>query len=298
MNSIKAWIKASRLQSQSYIFLSVLFGQAWFVYQGNELNWPIFIVMSFFCLFDQLFIVYANDFADYETDCKNNTFNIFSGGSRVLADKDLVPAQLKKASLLMTSLCLACGFFLTVLYQRSLAIPLVVSALMLLWIYSYKPFKLSYLGGGEFLQMAGVGIILPFFGYYAQSGTVLEFPWMLMLVILPTQLACAMATSLSDEPSDKLSKKKTMTVLLGQKKTKRLIILLNIISMILFPYSGWIQPFNIEVFYILLVPGIATFIQLFITNCEAGSAKLTLFVFLSVLVTLSLMGGMAISLLA
>ena len=298
MNSIKAWIKASRLQSQSYIFLSVLFGQAWFVYQGNELNWTIFIVMAFFGIFDQLFIVYANDFADYETDCKNNTFNIFSGGSRVLADKDLVPAQLKKASLLMTSLCLACGFFLTVLYQRSLAIPLVVSALMLLWIYSYKPFKLSYRGVESFCKWPVSEL------FYLFSVIMLNPERSLNSHGCSCLLFCPLNWHVPWQPRSRMNrltnyqKKKTMTVLLGQKKTKRLIILLNIISMILFPYLGWIQPFNIEVFYILLVPGIATFIQLFITNSEAGSAKLTLFVFLSVLVTLSLMGGMAISLLA
>lgn len=297
MNSIKAWIKASRLQSQSYIFLPVLFGQAWFVYQRNELNWPIFFIMALFCLFDQLFIVYANDYADYETDCKNTTFNIFSGGSRVLADKDLIPEQLKKSSFLTAILCLACGVILTIIYSRFMAIPLVVIALCLLWMYSYKPFQLSYRGGGEFLQMAGVGVILPLFGYYAQSGTFLDFPWPLMFVILPTQLACGMATSLPDEPSDRLSAKKTMTVLLGQKKTKILIIILNIISIILFPFTGWLQPLDVQVYYIILVPAIASFMQLFLINSKAGSLKLTLFVFLSVLVTLSIVGGMAISLL-
>ncbi len=297
MNSIKSWLKASRLQSQSYIFLPVLFGQAWFVSQGNKLNWPIFIIMTLFGLFDQLFIVYANDYADFETDCMNTTFNIFSGGSRVLADKDLIPDQLKKSSIMMAALCLLCGVVLTIFFQRIIAVPIVIVAIGLLWMYSYAPFKLSYRGGGEFLQMLGVGLVLTVFGYYAQSGEITGFPWQLLFVILPTQLACAMTTALPDEPSDKLSGKHTMTVLLGAKLTKVLIIGLNITSIAMFPFVSWLTPSDNRTYMILFIPALASIFQLLLINSITGSLKLTIFVFLSVLTTLSIMGGMAITLL-
>lgn len=297
MSRIRVWIKASRLQSQSFIFLPVLFGQAWFVSQGNEISWPIFFVMTLFCFFDQLFIVYANDYADYETDCKNTTFTIFSGGSRVLADKDLLPDQLKKSAYLMAACCIGCGLSLTFVFKRPLALPLVIISLGLLWMYSYKPFKLSYKGGGEFLQMTGVGLVLTLFGYYAQSGTFAGYPWFLLWVILPTQLACAMATSLPDEPSDRLFHKKTTTVLLGPQNTKRLIIALNITSILLFPFVSWMSAFNRQTVFILVIPAVSVFTQCFLVNSETGSVKLTFFVTLSVLFTLSIMGGMAASLL-
>jgi 1,4-dihydroxy-2-naphthoate octaprenyltransferase len=174
---------------------------------------------------------------------------------------------------------------------------MVATALGLLWMYSYEPAKLSYRGGGEFLQMLGVGFVLPFFGYYAQAGEVTGFPWAILAAILPTQLACAMATSLPDEPSDRLSGKHTMTVLLGDKKTKGLIFILNLTSIVLFPFAGWLSIGNPVVYKILLLPFLAALVQLFFMNSRPGSIRLTLFTFLSVLVTLSLMGGMAIALL-
>ncbi len=292
MNKIKIWLKASRIQSQSYIFLPLLFGQAFFVYQGNQINWTIFTIMTLFGLFDQFYIVYANDYADFETDCRNETFNIFSGGSRVLADKELQPIQLLKSSVVMAVLCLICGIALTMLHNRVFAVPIVIIALLLLFMYSYSPVKLSYRGGGEILQMVGVGIVLPLFGYYAQSGEFTNFPWFLLAVILPTQLACAMATSLPDEPSDKQSGKRTMSVISGAKITKLTIIVLNTVS-IVFLYAIGGKIFEGQIYAILIIPLIATFLQLFLTESKPGSLKLTIFVTLAVLITLTFMGAMS-----
>ncbi len=297
MNYISACIKASRLQSQSYIFLPILFGQAYYVFQGNKLDWTIFIIIQLFGLFDQLYIVYANDYADIETDLKNKTFNIFSGGSRVLVDGDLTPSQLKNLTLSAVGLCFLCGIILTLFFHRWLAVPIVTIALGILWMYSYAPVKLSYRGGGEFLQMLGVGLVLPLFGYYAQAGTLNGFPWPLMLVILPTQLACAMATSLPDEPSDRSSKKKTATVLLGANTAKFSIIGLNAVSMIMLPIVGWLNLSDPRILMILSIPASASIIQLFFIKSEINTLKLTIFVFLSVLVTLSIVGCMTIALL-
>ena len=67
--NLLAWIQASRLPSQSYIFLPILLGQAAWVYQGGTIDWRAFLLIQLFGLFDQLYIVYANDYADYRDDC-------------------------------------------------------------------------------------------------------------------------------------------------------------------------------------------------------------------------------------
>lgn len=79
---------------------------------------------------------------------------------------------------------------------------LALSGIVLLWMYSYPPIKISYGGGGEFLQMIGVGIVLPLMGYFAFKGSLGNFPWELFFTILPTQLACAIGTAVPDAPSD------------------------------------------------------------------------------------------------
>ena len=43
---------------------------------GGQIDWAIFAAVHLFGMFNALYIVYANDFADRETDEKNKTFNM------------------------------------------------------------------------------------------------------------------------------------------------------------------------------------------------------------------------------
>ena len=86
--------------------------------------------------------------------------------------------------------------------------------------------------------MLGVGVCLPIYGYYAQAGALAGFPWPLFYVLLPTQLACAIATSWPDEPSDRRSEKRTMTVSLGQRGAQRAVIALHVLALALWPAAA------------------------------------------------------------
>jgi 1,4-dihydroxy-2-naphthoate octaprenyltransferase len=234
MSTIKAWLQASRLPSQSYIFFPLLLGQAVHYSRSGQLDLTVLMLMHLYGLFLQLFIVYANDRADIETDRLNTTYTIFSGGSRTLVEGLITIQQNYGAVLAVIMLNAVVGLALTTLYQRLFALPLIVLSLGLLWLYSFPPVRLSYRGGGELLQMLGVGLVLPVFGYYGQAGHISAFPWHFLGFILPCQLACAMATALPDEPSDRQSRKRTAAVLLGPAVVKLAIIVLNGASLIFF----------------------------------------------------------------
>lgn len=293
--SLSAWIKASRLASQSYIFFPILLGQACCYYQWRQIDWTLFVCLHLFGLFDQLYIVYANDYADQDADRCNTTFNLFSGGSRVLVDGDLTPGQLKNGAIVMAGLCIAIGVGLTLFYQRWWAVPVVIFALSLVWAYSYPPIKLSYRGGGETLQMIGVGLVLPLFSYYVQAGSLVQFPWLLIAALLPSQLACAMSTSLPDEPSDRSAAKRTSTVVLGAKVVKVLILTLNLLTILLVLLFSGFGPGSDYSIKIVAVPLIAATGHLAFIRGEPGTFRLAGFNFFSVLTVLSLQGGLAIA---
>jgi 1,4-dihydroxy-2-naphthoate polyprenyltransferase len=284
-----AWLKASRLASQFYLALSLLLGQARAFHQTGNLDWTIFVLVQLFGLFDQLYIVYANDYADIDTDRDNRTFTIFSGGSRVLVERSLQPEHLKRASVVMAAFCFGCAMVLTIGYGRVLAVPVVMLSLALLWIYSYPPLRLNYRGGGEVLQMLGLGGVLPVFGFYAQVGDLSDFPWSLLWVLAPTQLACALATALPDEPSDRASGKHTVAVLVGPQWTKLLIVGLNFFSIAAFMLwrGERLLAWNGYLFVAILI--MANLAQLLLHDDQPGTFALSLRVFLAVLVTLSLM---------
>jgi len=234
MSTLKAWLLASRPASQSYIFFPLLLGQAACYSSSGKFDWTVFALLHLYGLFLQLCIVYANDRADIDTDRLNTTYTLFSGGSRTLVN-GLISLRENHAAVVGTVvLNVLIGSILTVACGRALALPFIGLSLGLLWMYSFSPVRLSYRGGGELLQMLGVGLVLPVFGYYAQAGEAGMFAWNMLAFILPGQLACAMATALPDEPSDRASRKRTSAVLLGPETAKLLIIVLHAVAMVFF----------------------------------------------------------------
>jgi 1,4-dihydroxy-2-naphthoate polyprenyltransferase len=292
MSGFKAWLQASRAASQSHIFFPLLLGQAVYYSRTSRFDWMVFALLYLYGLFVQLFIVYANDRADIETDRLNTTYTLFSGGSRTLVNGLISWKENFVAIVCTVVLNILIGILLTSVYGRDLALPIIVVSLFLLWIYSYSPVRLSYRGGGELLQMLGVGVLLPVFGYYAQSGEAARFAWVLLAFILPGQLACAMATALPDEPSDRVTGKRTSAVLLGPEASKLVIIVFNVAAIACFlllvdaapafQIAGSALPALCTVGMVALRPG-----------AVPGTQRLTLFVFCAIAATVFLTAAAA-----
>ncbi len=282
MSKVLFWIQAARLPSQSYIFIPLLLGQSFAYLNFRSFDWVSFFLVQSFGIFNQLFIVFANDYADMESDKLNKTFTIFSGGSRVIVEGKLKPSQLKFASIIMAILCICFSLILCFYHHNPYFLPLCILALSLLIFYSYPPLKLSYRGGGEFLQTLGVGLILPLFGYFAQSGDFSSFPYIHLYPLLFGNLACAIATSLPDVPSDTLSEKRTIAVVWGSQTTKVLILILELmvgfyfISDYFMPISRSLLPTAYFLFPSLIVLSLLGFFA------KPGNFKLSIFVFFSI----------------
>ncbi len=293
---MKAWIKASRIPAQLFIFPSLLLGQAMAYSQGYMVGWEIIIAVHLYGVFMHLFIVYANDYADYETDRMNDTYTPFTGGSRVLVDELLQRDSLKKGVLLTGILTLLSGVFISLLVGTIMPVALVLLGMAVFQMYSFPPVNLSYRGFGESLQVVGVGIILPLIGYGSHTGTLQSFAWAFPLLFLPAQYAMALSTSLPDAPSDKKSGKRTSIVILGPKTGKSLIILLYTLSFI--GLMVW-NTFELSVLMILL--SIGMILGIFVLNTQhdlkPGSKQLTAFVGISVAINTTLVLSTGIQLL-
>jgi len=289
------WLKATRLPSQSYIFLPLLLGQAIALSLNRTLDTTVFVYVHMFGLAIQLYIVFANDYADQETDRGNLTFTPFSGGSRVLVDGDLEPAAVRNAGTLMAFSSFAMGVVISISSHSLWPVLLSLSGVFLLWAYSYPPLEFSYRGGGELLQMIGVGIVLPCMGYVAQTGELESFPWQLLFVVLSTQLACAIGTAIPDEPSDRKSQKRTVAVLLGVPAARISVVVLHLATVcmiMLLPFGS----LAIAVHPVwIIVTTITTVGQCLLVNATPGSQGVFWATFLSVLTTLMSMAALTMA---
>lgn len=82
--------------------------------------------------------------------------------------------------------------------------------------YSCGPVRLNYRGGGEFLEMLGVGALLPAFNAYLQAGALVWGPLALVAPgLMLLALASAISSGLADEVSDRRGGKTTFVTLHG-----------------------------------------------------------------------------------
>lgn len=292
-NYFSSWIQASRLPSQSYIFFPLLLGQMISYSQKFEFSIYYFVATHIFGLLIQLYIVYANDLADKETDMANDTYNIFSGGSRVLVENKISELDLKKATFVVIALNIFLGLCLTLFLNRNISLFFIIISLFLLWAYSYSPFKLSYRGGGEFLQMLGVAGVLPLFGYYLQSGSINSFPWVIFLVLFPIHLGCGISTGLSDYHSDKKGNKKTVAVNFGIKKAEFLVITLNFLSILLL-MSSELLAFKGSIL-IILIPMLMTILNTYsVLMVKTDKKSIFKFILLNIIGIVTFVFGLCI----
>jgi 1,4-dihydroxy-2-naphthoate octaprenyltransferase len=274
---ISAWVQASRPASNVNLIFPLLFGQAiaYSVYGIFDITLCLLILL--YGWFDQMFIVFLNDYADSPTDVLNKDFNIFSGGSRVVVEGKIQRHELWRAATINALLVLTIGLIVTVLYDRIWIFPLFVIGLLLLWAYSMPPIKLNYRGGGETLQGLGCGVLLPIIGFYVQTGTFNDFPWLLLIPFFILHYSSSVATALPDFAADKQTVKHTLPVLLGRKNAAYIIALLSLVAVM--ATFGIVQQLDVvTIIFAIVIPSLFLLFSLFLTRTIEESPK-ALFLF-------------------
>jgi len=221
MSRVAAWLQASRPLAQLNLALPLLLGQALAYSIGGGFSWTAFAVVHAFGVIDQLFIVFANDYADVETDRENRTYSPYSGGSRVVPQGKLTPQSLRRAAGVMAVLLVGGCVWAAWSLNRPLLLGAGVLALGLMWLYSFPPVRLSYRGHGEVLQGVGLGVVLPLLGFYVQAGSLDAFPFGALLPFFVLGVVGNISTSLPDFPSDRASGKRSYPVRVGQYTARR-----------------------------------------------------------------------------
>lgn len=220
-SSALAWLQAARPLALANIALPIVFGAALAYADQRAFAAGRLALALGFGLLDQLFIVFANDYADADADRQNHSFNLYSGGSRVIPDGKLSRHSVGRAALLMAALLLVLGASAGLLLQITAWFFLTPAALLLLWAYSYRPLRLSYRGGGEWLQALGLGVVLPLVGYSAQSTALGDMSWASLLPAFLLGYAGNISTALPDEPADASAGKHTYVVRAGGRRSRR-----------------------------------------------------------------------------
>ena len=219
---VNRWLVAVKLQALPKVLLPVLVGLSLGYQPGSDQFWSVIVLALCLAVCMQWTIVLLNDYADYQADVRhaNKYPELFD--QRALVEGMLVPQQVARAGLLtcLGTLLSAGGLWYM---GRPYVLLLAAVGLLLLWAYSFAPLRLNYRGGGELLEAAGLGGVMPLIGYATLR---VEWDYEELLLLVPIflyGLIGALVSGLKHEPADRDNGKKTLTVWVGSGRVRRIV---------------------------------------------------------------------------
>jgi 1,4-dihydroxy-2-naphthoate octaprenyltransferase/chlorophyll synthase len=227
------WLTALKPSSWPKLLVPAFLGQAiGFASTGEVSFWGL----SFGGAFTVLFIAYVvllNDWGDRDVDRIKRQMFPAGCAPKTIPDGILPAGQLLVVGSLAGALAFGVAVAAGLTLARPLLIPGALASLALFVAYTLPPIRLNYRGGGEILEMIGVGLSLPWLNAYAQSGEPVPLGF---VIVIPgfalLALASAIASGLSDERSDQKGKKRTFTTMLGNAKARRSVELAMLLGCI------------------------------------------------------------------
>jgi len=168
------------------------------------------------------FIVLLNDWGDREVDALKRRMFPDGCSPKTIPDEILDARSVGAAGVLCGLLAIALAAGAGRALHRGWAVEAGVACMLLFIVYTLPPIRLNYRGGGELVEMLGVGIALPLYNVYLQAGVVPReiAPWIGGFAAL--SLASAIASGLSDEESDRAGGKRTFASTFGNRAARRL----------------------------------------------------------------------------
>lgn len=213
--AIRRWLFAAKPGSWAKLAVPSACAHA-LALADRSFSWPALVWGVALTLGLLLSIVFLNDWADQRVDATKR--RMFPSTSPKTIPDRILPAILVgfagcSAALATLLLAVVAG----VVLDRPLLGPLAALELATFAAYTLPPLRLNYRGGGELLEMVGVGLVLPMFHGYLQSGGF----WLSGYALLPGwicfSLASALASGLADERSDRVGGKRTFATVFGNR---------------------------------------------------------------------------------
>lgn len=235
------WVYALKPASWPKVLVPAGFGQVLGALFVGRLHLGALALGAMWTMMHLAFVVLLNDWGDREVDAIKRRMFPLGCSPKTIPDGILAARQLLVAGVVACALALVFAWGAGELLGRPLLFPLAVLSALVFVAYTLPPLKLNYRGGGELLEMAGIGVLLPLMHDYMQSG-VLITPWLRMLLpaLAALALASALASGLSDEVSDRMGGKRTFVTTFGNAAARAAIeALFGLASVLLLSACCW-----------------------------------------------------------
>lgn len=214
------WAYAAKPASWPKLLVPTLLGQSIGVAGRGSVDLAAAVVGFAFTVALLLFIVFFNDYFDREVDTIKREMFPTRSSPKTIPDGILPASALRNAGVLAGALALGLAWVAATSLGRNGATWFGAGCLGLFLAYSAPPLRLNYRGGGEWLEMLGVGLALPLFQAFLQAGEVPSFAWGVLPGFVALSLASAIASGLADERSDVRGGKRTFATQAGNSAAR------------------------------------------------------------------------------
>lgn len=219
----RRWLYALKPASWPKLVVPTILGQALGARAAGGFDVEALASGAIFTVADLSFVVLLNDWGDREVDAIKRRMFPDGCSPKTIPDGILPARAVLVAGLFAGIVAIVTA---TIAGQRLDRSGLGLAALALLGIfaaYTLPPLRLNYRGGGELLEMVGVGVALPLFHGYLQGGALPASAAGLLPGFAMLSLASAIASGLADEQSDRAGGKRTVVTLVGNPLARRLV---------------------------------------------------------------------------
>ncbi len=230
-----AWWKLSRVPFLSVGILPLMLGFVLAWRGGFEGPIGLYLLASITVVLIMWMTYYLGEWNDLQGDRINQTFNKFSGGSRILAE-GILPAWI---SLILGYGCLAggilVGLYLYFSYQTG-PWTLILGGIGIFsgFFYSGRPFRWAYRGMGEVLIGFCYGWLPIATGFYLCAG---HFNSQIFWISIPVSLSIfnvILINEFPDEEADRTIGKRNLVVRFGKERMIDLYMGISILSGLFF----------------------------------------------------------------
>ena len=215
------WLIGARIKTLPAAISPVLIGTSY----AEQITWINAALALIVALFLQIAVNYANDYSDGIKGTDQNRI----GPIRLVASGLASAVAVRNAAYISFLIAAIAGSILSFNISMWLFIIGGISILAA-WAYTGGKKPYGYIGFGELSVFVFFGLVATIGSYYIQSE---ELNWQIFLLSIPVGcLSCAVLVinNLRDLSNDKLVGKRTLAVILGDKKTRNFYIVLLVIS--------------------------------------------------------------------
>ena len=221
-SSLGRWFYALKPASWPKLLVPALFGQVLGARSAAGLDLLALGWGLGFTVLGLGFIVLLNDWGDREVDAIKRSMFPDGCSPKTIPDGILDVRAVAAVGVLLGAAALLVAAGAESALQRPVAFEAGLACMLIFVAYTLPPIRLNYRGGGELLEMLGVGAALPLYNAYLQQGAIAPRAWPWIAGFSMLSLASGVGSGLSDEESDRAGGKRTFASTYGNLAARRL----------------------------------------------------------------------------